>query len=599
MTLTRVPRCLYDLLSAPERLLAWRLLVLMLLTSVVELTGLLSILPLVTLAADPEQVRTQAWLESLYRWTGASDFQTFFLLLAGFFVLLFVASHAAHAVTSWYRLQLSFQVRHRLTVLLLGRYLAKPYVWFLRRNSAELMKAVLGDVDRLVNDFLMLLLSMLTRGLTTAAVCLGLLWLDPVLSLATLAAFTVLYGEIYRRIRRRMRELGAVHHDVNNLRFKAVAEGLASVQEGRMLFRRHHFVENYERHSWRSSLLIARYHLLNEIPHRLGQILGITSIIGALAYFTTAGRSEGAIALVGVFIMGLWRIVPELQSLFKDSSRLSFDLPVLESLYSDLTQAARFPTSLPEPEERLELRRSIELASVSFTYPDALVPAIRDLTVTIPRGSAVGLVGLTGAGKTTLADLVGGFLTPQSGEIRVDGVPLESPLRWQHNIGYVPQSVYLSDDTVRRNIALGLPDHLIDEVALVRAARLARIHDFVVGELPGGYDAVLGERGVCLSGGQRQRIGIARALYHDPELLVLDEATSSLDNWTERSVMRAIRELSGRKTMLIIAHRLSTVQNCDQLLFLDGGRLEAAGSYSELLAGSPTFRQFVQPRESA
>lgn len=592
MTIPLAARRILQILTRQERHQALALLGQMLLTSLIELTGFLSILPLVTLATDPGQIASQPWLRSLYDWSGAASPQKFFLMLAGSFVLLFAATEAAHCASAWYANRFSYRVRHRLSVQLLSCYLGKPHVWFLRRNSSHLMKAILRDVDQLVNDCLMVILSIARRGLTTAGIVLVLIGIEPRLTLGALLFFWLLYGALAARFRRRIGQLGLVHHEVNNQRFKAVQEGLAAIQEGRIFFRRHHVVESYRQHSWQSSLLLARYHLLRDLPNRVGHLLGVSSIIALLVYFASSSPSQKAVPLVGVFVLGIWRVGPALQALYSDLSQLRFELPVLESLFADLAEPVEGP-STPDPPS-VGLQRSLDLTSVSFTYPEAPVPAIADLTLSIPVGASVGVVGSTGAGKTTLVDLVGGFLSPESGAVTVDGVSLADCPDWGRNIGYVPQSVYIADDSVRRNIALGVPDPLIDQEALVRAARLAGIHDFVMGELPGQYDALLGERGACLSGGQCQRIGIARALYHDPDLLILDEATSSLDSLTERSVLEAIRGLARTKTLLVVTHRLATVRWCNPIVLLEGGRMVARGTYQELMAESPAFRRLAQ-----
>lgn len=591
MTIPLAARRILQILTRSERHQALALLGQMLLTSLIELTGFVSILPLVTVATDPGQVTSQPWLRELYRWSGAGTPRQFFLLMAGCFVLLFALTEVTHCASAWYGNRFSYRVRHRLSVQLLSCYLGKPHVWFLRRNSSQLMKAILRDVDRLVNDCLMVILSIVRRGLTTAGIVLVLIGLEPRLTLGALLFFWLLYGALSARFRRQIGELGQVHHEVNNQRFKAVQEGLAAIQEGRIFFRRHHVVERYRQHSWQSSLLLARYHLLRDLPNRVGHLLGVSSIIALLVYFASSSPAQKAVPLVGVFVLGIWRVGPALQALYSDVSQLRFELPVLESLFADLTETVEGPEPPPAP---VGLGDSLELTAVTFTYPEAPLPALSDLSLSIPRGASVGVVGSTGAGKTTLVDLVGGFLTPQTGEITVDGLSLAACPDWGRNIGYVPQSVYIADDTVRRNIALGVPDELIDQEALVRAARLAGIHDFVVGELPGQYDALLGERGACLSGGQCQRIGIARALYHDPDLLILDEATSSLDSLTERSVLEAIRSLARTKTLLVVTHRLATVRWCNPIVLLEGGRIVARGTYQELLDQSPAFRRLAQ-----
>ena len=241
----------------------------------------------------------------------------------------------------------------------------------------------------------------------------------------------------------------------------------------------------------------------------------------------------------------------------------------------------------------LPLRNSLELRHVTYTYPQAARPALVGLSLTIPAKATVGFVGATGAGKTTVMDIILGLLEPQQGEVRVDGIPLngENVRGWQRAIGYVPQHIFLVDDTVAGNIAFGVRPHKVDMLAVERAARYAELHDFVTGELPQGYRTMIGERGMRLSGGQRQRIGIARALYHDPEVLLLDEATSALDNVTERAIMGALHNLANVKTIVLIAHRLSTVRTCHRIFLLEHGRLKAVGTYDELLTNDPRFRE--------
>jgi ABC-type multidrug transport system fused ATPase/permease subunit len=245
------------------------------------------------------------------------------------------------------------------------------------------------------------------------------------------------------------------------------------------------------------------------------------------------------------------------------------------------------------------VEKSIELESIRFNYPNTETPAIHDLSLRIEAGTTVGLVGPTGCGKTTSVDILLGLLTPQRGRLLVDGdeITEENLRRWQVNLGYVPQQIYLSDSTLARNIAFGIPEHKIDLDAVERAARVANLHDFVVSELPEGYRTIVGERGVRLSGGQRQRVGIARAVYHNPAVLVLDEATSALDTVTETAVMDAIHNLAHEKTIIVIAHRITTVRECDNIYMLDKGRIVAEGTYDRLLKTSEHFRALAKVKE--
>jgi ABC-type multidrug transport system fused ATPase/permease subunit len=288
------------------------------------------------------------------------------------------------------------------------------------------------------------------------------------------------------------------------------------------------------------------------------------------------------------------RLLPSLQQIYHSLVSVRGATAILDTITADMAATPVLP--IPETgAQPLTLETALELSNVSFAYAQAERPTLRGVDLVIPARTTVGIVGGTGAGKTTLVDLILGLLTPDAGVIRVDGRPVtpENLRAWQKTLGYVPQTIYLTDDTIAANIAFGVPKDEIDMAAVERAARVAALHDFVLSDLPLGYETFVGERGVRLSGGQRQRIGIARALYRDPTLLILDEATSALDNITERVVMEAVQRIRSDKTIILIAHRLSTVKSCDTIFLMDRGSLLAQGSYDELLAGNETFRRMV------
>jgi ABC-type multidrug transport system fused ATPase/permease subunit len=285
-----------------------------------------------------------------------------------------------------------------------------------------------------------------------------------------------------------------------------------------------------------------------------------------------------------LFAAASFRLLPSVNRILGSAQSLRYGLPVIGSLYAELGVLAS--AQAPSDRNRMPFRESLELHQVTYVYPGKVDPALREISLRIRKGESVGFIGASGAGKSTLVDILLGLLSPNAGQVRVDSQDIKDHLRnWQDQIGYVAQSIFLTDDTLRRNIALGLPDKQIDEEALWRAVCAAQLAEFV-NSLPEGLDTVVGERGVRLSGGQRQRIGIARALLHDPALLVLDEATSSLDTATEGEVMEAVRALHGTKTIIIVAHRLSTVQQCDRLYRLDQGRIVQEGAPRHVLAAT-------------
>jgi ABC-type multidrug transport system fused ATPase/permease subunit len=311
--------------------------------------------------------------------------------------------------------------------------------------------------------------------------------------------------------------------------------------------------------------------------------------------------------MLAVYAFAIMRIVPGFQAAFQNVTVIRYHRHIVESVLNDMTTLA-LPPDISDKQvlgavlPPLPFTRDLELKKVQFSYQSSREPVLRGIDLRIAKNTTVGLVGATGCGKTTLVDVIMGLLPPSDGSILVDGTPVitsethEGPglAAWQRNFGYVPQQIFLSDDTVAANIAFGIPEDMRDSAAVERAARIANLHDFIAGELPGGYNTLVGERGVRLSGGQRQRIGIARSLYHDPNILMLDEATSALDSITEDAVMDAIHNLLHSKTVIIIAHRLSTVQECDMVCLMEKGLVTARGTYDELIKSSPRFRAMAK-----
>ena len=313
------------------------------------------------------------------------------------------------------------------------------------------------------------------------------------------------------------------------------------------------------------------------------------------------GQLSTVLPLIALYTFAGYRLMPALQKIYASLSQLRFGQPALDALHRDMVETEQVNVCEPlnansKSQQVIHLNEFIELDNINYSYPEAAQATLNNLSLTIPVHSTVGLVGSTGAGKTTVVDLILGLLEPQQGQLKIDGKPISGQeiRSWQRNIGYVPQSIFLSDDSVAANIAFGVAPDKIDYSEVERAAKIAELHEFVINEMPQGYSTLVGERGVRLSGGQRQRIGIARALYHDPEVLVLDEATSALDNLTEKAVMDAVHNLNNRKTIILIAHRLSTVRECSIIFMLDHGELIAQGSYSELINEHEQFRAMAE-----
>jgi ABC-type multidrug transport system fused ATPase/permease subunit len=395
--------------------------------------------------------------------------------------------------------------------------------------------------------------------------------------------------------------------ETNRQRFRLSNEMLGGIKELKIMHLEQEYVNRFSTPSYILATTKPRSFIYNMSPRFILEAALYGGIVGTVIVLILVfdGRIEAYLPTVGLFGLATVRLLPAAQSLYYDLNRVRLNEAVFERVFQDLEAARRVEDSEPPvvtplaQTEPIGLQHGIVFDSVDYSYPSASRGALNGLSLVIPAHSTVGIVGGTGAGKTTTVDLLLGLLTPQRGTIRLDDTVLDgtSLPAWRASIGYVPQQIFLGDESVAANIAFGVPRHEIDHAAVERAARIAELHDFIVDTLPDGYDTQVGERGVRLSGGQRQRIGIARALYRNPDVLILDEATSALDNITESRVMKSIQQMAGQKTIIMIAHRLTTVQNCDVIFLLENGRLAAQGGFEELKRRSPAFAAMVTSSE--
>jgi ATP-binding cassette subfamily C protein len=407
------------------------------------------------------------------------------------------------------------------------------------------------------------------------------------------------YAGIYVLVKERIDRTGEKRVETNTARYQFVSEAFGGIKEVKLRGKEEAFLDRYDGPSRRYSQAQAHYKVINKAPRYILEAIALGGIVLIAIYLIAVQDNiRQVIPMLGLYAFAGYRLMPALQQAFVGFSSARFNIAALEAVHRDLQQGVESPTHVSKngTPAVLTLDDRLLVDEVSFTYPEAEEPAIRNLSFEIPAHSSMGFVGKTGSGKTTTVDLILGLLQPQSGIISVDGTPLrddDTIRQWQRDIGYVPQQIYLSDDTVVRNIAFGVPEEDIDMDRVRDAARRAHIGEFVKSELPERWNTMVGERGVKLSGGQRQRIGIARALYHRPSVLVFDEATSALDQSTEANVMEAIYELEGDHTMLVIAHRLSTVRRADKIVMLEQGRKAGEGEYDELAQRHSKFRSMA------
>ena len=595
-----VYRKIFALLEARERKRSLLLMGLLMAAALADLAGLSAVLALLNVLAEPARIPDLPVLGTIHAWLAPTDPFAFQVGLAVAVSIVIAGGLAIRALSAYAVIRYSQMRGFSIASRLLAAYLHQPYSWFLGQNSAEIGKSVLAEASELVMRVLVPALTIMANLLVVVMVVGFLLAVDPIITLLAMGLIGGGYALIYLRLRSVLQHLGEVRLQANAERYRLAQEATAGFKEVKLMGLADSYTHRFNAPAQRLAHAVARSDAMSQLPRFALEGLTFVVLLGMVLalLFRSAGDLGAIVPTLGIFAFATMRLLPALQQIYHALAALRSGRAVLDHIHADYTVAmARRAeqSTVGDPAKRLPLTRELALENVHFAYPAAERTALQGVSVTIPARATVGIVGGTGAGKTTLVDLILGLLTPDSGVLRVDGTALgrDTLLPWQRTVGYVPQVIYLTDDTVAANIAFGTPPEKIDMDAVERAARIAALHDFVTEELPQGYATPVGERGVRLSGGQRQRIGIARALYRDPALLVMDEATSALDSLTERAVMEAVANMRGDRTIILIAHRLSTVRDCDTIFLMERGRLAANGNYDELVAGNETFRKMV------
>ncbi len=594
-------RRVWRVLESRERGTVALTLAVLLATSLVQMLGVGSILPFMAVLSNPELVERNRWLHALHTTLGFSSGHHFLFFLGVCSLGAVFLSNAFVALDQWITVRLLASITHRLEVRLFEGYLHAPYVFHLRRSPAELKRNVLDETVRFsgVASFGM---QFVASGFLVLCISGLLVAVNPLLSLLLGALMGGGYGLVYLVVRRSMARTGRERLDANLQRYKVVDEGVGGLKELRLLRRTAWLMKRFRRATHTLTSTLARHSVLGSLPRSFIEVLAFGGLLLVVLYLlANRGDLRDTIPLMSVFAFGAYRVLPAMQNAYTSAVGLRFLGPVAATMEHELRRIGEVNASEEDGDDEvapLVFQRAIEMRNVSFRFTEERGYALHDVNLTIPCRAFVGFVGETGAGKSTLADVILGLLQPERGEIRVDGVPLRgaATARWQRLLGYVPQDVYLADDTIENNIAFGLPPAEIKRDAVQAAAHLAQVDAFIERELPDGYLTLVGERGVRLSGGQRQRLGIARALYHRPEVLVLDEATSMLDGDTEARVFSAIENLAHEITLIVIAHRLSTLRRADTIYLLDRGTAVAQGAFSDLLESCEQFKRMARGR---
>ena len=565
----------------------------MAMVAVIEVVGIASVMPFLSVLGDPQSVDQNRFLKGTYELLGFRSTEAFLTAL-GIFSAILLAGASVFRIMAYYAMcRFSNMRRHSVSRRLLAGHIRQPYEYFFTRNTTDLSKTILSEVDQLTHHVMKPVVELFAYGFAAFALIALLFVVDPVLALIIGSVLGGVYGLFYLGVRGLLGRIGKERVSANRKRFKLASEVLGGIKELKVLGRERVFFNAFDPVSARFARHHATSQVLGHVPRHLIEAVGFAAIVVVALYTLSRGANVGqALPVIGLYALAGYRLLPALQHIYSAMTKLRFGISAVDTVLAELNTAETPQSTTKGSAQPLSLQSSLELHNITYTYPKCEQPALRDVSLSVKAHTSVGIIGKTGAGKSTLVDVMLGLLAPQAGEIRIDGRLLvaDTVPSWQRNIGYVPQHIFLVDDTITHNIALGVPEEEIDHAAVERAARAAQIHGFISEELPSGYATVVGERGVRLSGGQRQRLGMARALYHDPDVLLLDEATSALDQVTEGEVMETISKLGGRKTVIMIAHRMSTVRQCNKLLRLDKGKIVSAGSYSEVVGAAREMR---------
>lgn len=598
---------LLSLFTHSERRQIYWLLLSILLMGIFETTGIASIMPFMAVIANPEvipQNQMLSWAYNYFNFDSSNEF-IFFIGIGVLSILLISNSFAAF--TTWRLLRFVYVSGHHLSLRLFEKYLDHPYSFFLQHNTSDLGKNIITEVHRVVVGVMTPFMQMITRVIIALCILILLIAMDPLLALLIFLVCGGSYAVVFMISKKKLSLNGILSINAQGQRFKIISEGFGGIKDLKLMGREKEYLRRYVQPSLSFATCESTNQIISILPkYALEAIIFGGMLLVTLYLIEIKQNTTQILPMLGLYAFAGYRLMPSFNQIFQGLTHIRYHSAALDLIHDHIHSDLTAPELLPFTEKRtshladLPFSKAVQLIDISFSYSNPGPKVIDKLNLHIKANTTIAFVGSTGSGKTTLIDLILGLLPPESGEIRIDGTMLDNHTMrsWQNSIGYVPQQIYIGDDTVTRNIAFGVPDEEIDIEFVQIAARLANIDTFITEQLAEGYATVLGERGIRLSGGQRQRIGIARALYNDPKVLILDEATSSLDGLTETVIMEAIHNLARQKTIILIAHRLTTVTECDAIHVLEGGKIIASGNYQQLLATCEQFRNMTKHSQS-
>ena len=593
----KIIKQLFALLTTSQRKRFYLLQILVLLMAFVEIVGVVSIIPFMALLGDMSQLQQNTIIAQIYQASGVtSELQFVFLLGVGVLFMLFFSAMIS-MLTTWRLSIFGNKVGVEIADRLYTYYLKQNWLFHASGSSAQLTKKIAIEAQRVTGGIVVPLMHMNARITLSIFMCLGIFGYDPKVAIIGLATFAISYFILFKVVRIRLQKNGKSISEANEERFRLMNEGFGGVKDVLLLGRDNYFIKNFNETGHKLAYSQGINTALAQIPRYLMELVAFGSMMVLVLYLIASHNGDLGIILpiLSVYALSTFKLLPAFQQIYSIIAGIKGNIAAFESLRQDLIDSTQIELLTSKPEKsKLRLKKRISLENITFSYPGIDTPTLNQLNMSIPAKSVIGIVGPSGSGKSTLIDVLLGLIQPQQGQLKVDGTIInDQNLRsWQNTIGFVVQSIFLTEGTIAENVAFGIPQDQIDLDQVQRALKLAHLTELIK-TFERGIHTKVGERGVKLSGGQRQRIGIARALYHEAEILVFDEATSSLDGITEKMIMEAIHNFSGQKTIIMIAHRLKTVQKCDQIFFIQKGKVVDQGTYQELIDINENFKKMT------
>ena len=572
------------------------LLVGMIIMAILEVIGIASVIPFISIVSDSSVIHSNKYLSSFYQYFSFNSDHQFLIATGAFLLGVLVISNMFKLFISWMLVSFTTRSSHLIASRLLRLYLNQPYEFYLNRNTSELSKNVLSEVSRAISGVVMPIMESISKFMIIFFIIIGLLIVDPIMAITCISVLGSVYALVYIFVRKNLYSIGVKSTIAISDCFKTTNEAMLGIKELKLYGLESKFYKRFFMPSEKQGQYKARSNIISIIPTFVLETLAFGGIVLIIIVLIGKNQTVGqVIPLLSLYALAGYRLLPALQAIYRGLTNSRYNLPAFNILIKDLSIASSESSQYANNIPVLPFIESIRFNNISFSYSETGVKVVNDMSFLIQSNTTIGLVGTTGAGKTTLIDILLGLLSPTGGQVEIDGLPLteENIANWQKNIGYVPQDIHLVDATIEENIAFSDANSDINFEKVVEVSKMAELSNFIE-HLPNQYKTNIGERGVKLSGGQRQRIGIARALYREPSLIVLDEATSSLDGITENTVMNAIHKLNHQKTIIIIAHRLASLKCCDTIYMLEEGKISDKGSYDELIENNDKFKKMCK-----